>query len=208
MLSRITARHIAGAVLAVLILPLIAEWSSSSAKEPADAAAKTGAASVRQPQRTGLSPRADASPEDKQAIRDLLRMRSEQGDPFQGTVFEELASPDSSQVDGSQSRAAWSQQEFARALEKVIREKSASLPTPTTVRPYNTGATRPSGTGPSASHADRKLAGVLRRASRLLCRKANKLEGLRAFEEADRLRELASQIRAESRRWIPPPPSQ
>jgi hypothetical protein len=129
-------------------------------------------------------------------------------------------------------RGRWQDEEFARALRGVATSASkarrqtspqpevlpSEIPQPEVPRPeISRGEPSPSalnnphpspvlgpfGGGSDEPVDDAKLVRALRYASRQLDRKANDLEDVQRYNDADQLRVLSDRLRQESRRWVP-----
>lgn len=128
------------------------------------------------------------------AWRDILESRRAQGSVFDGTWWNDLASPAT-------------EDEFLDALRHVAADQGD---TPHTYLPTSvcaaTSARHVQGehVEPATTADDLELAKTLRVAARQLGNKAADLEDQRRYTEADRLRGLARRLRTEARGWAPP----
>lgn len=138
------------------------------------------------------------SPEQREAIQEILRMRKDQGDLFAGTSFAE-STPDSTQ-------------QFAKILQDVVRDAQAdstrkplpALPPTAAGQPYNLRQNpyvHDQCDVTNAPVASSRLITKLRDAAESLDAQANAIERTTHYADADRLRRLAHRIRLEARRW-------
>ena len=130
-----------------------------------------------------------------EAVREILRIRQQQGDLLEGTVLNSL-SGSTAKGDGNAGSEA-GDAGFAAILRQVAGESRPAQSCNTDARPACTESCR------RAARAERsgdvRLVASLRAASRELGRKANELEEQRRFSRADQLRELAARVRREAR---------
>ncbi len=133
-------------------------------------------------------------PGQEDAMTEILRIRQRQGNLLAGSIFADLPEdPEDGQgVIGDADR-------FAQALQRVIeRQSTAALLGESATRRCEAAYARATDQQSSADQ-DSPYCRSLRRSARLLDRRANDLEDQLLFAEADRLRELAHQLRAEAR---------
>ena len=138
------------------------------------------------------------SPEQQEAIQEILRMRKDQGDLFAGTSFAE-STPASAQ-------------QFTKILQDVVRDAHAhairkplpALPPTVAGQPHDLRR-NPYVHDPcavtNAPIASSRLITKLRDAAESLDAQANAIERTTHYADADRLRRLAHRIRLEARRW-------
>ena len=168
---------------------------------------------------------------DEATVREILEIRREQGGVLDGTLLDELSRPPTvDRADAPNNPGRWQDEEFARALREVTA--SASTACRQTSPQARSAAVRDPPRRRSQAQADRtgrpaalsrylssrrllellggdepvddvELVRALRYASRQLDRKANDLEDVQRYNDADQLRVLSERLRQESRRWVP-----
>lgn len=163
--------------------------SDESSDESRHSALRASALRATGTEPTCAEPQESGVPElDARAVEDILRLRSDQGSLFEGTVFEELGDP-----------AA--ETEFLEALRGAAQSASSAS---------GRSATATCPPEDVARWRDMQLVVTLRQAGRQLEGKAADLEEDRQYEDADRLRRLAQALWKEARgiAAAPIPPAQ
>jgi len=136
--------------------------------------------------------------EQKDAMDEILRIRQRQGDLFEGSIFAELNRPseDSTPADHEADQ-------FAQALQRVMQRHSEVTVIPAAgaslTERCEAAYTQATAIPDSLEIEDSPFSRALRRSARLLDRRANDLEDQLMYVEADRLRDLATQLRTEAR---------
>ncbi len=165
-------------------------------------ASRTGAHGGSAPLSTG--------PDKNTAMRDILEIRREQGGLLDGTLLNELAAPPRGKSGNFPATSHWEDDEFARALRDVVATPPAAVEPPDPIVPRDKALAHDGAYGERVDHdqdftvsvRDSVLVQSLRRASRELDLKANDLEDMDQFDDADQLRALSDQLRHEARRWV------
>jgi len=142
----------------------------------------------------------------KDAMAEILRIRRSHGDLLAGSIFADLTE------DSDDSTAQTEETDpFAQALQRVMQRAPATTsqlveqPAGSELTQRCEAAYAQATDVASAEEAieeaieDTPYSRSLRRSARLLDRRADDLDAERQFVEADRLRELATQLRAEAR---------
>ena len=140
------------------------------------------------------------APQQKDAMDEILRIRQRHGDLLAGSIFAELAEESEASVDPDRES-----NRFADALKRVIQ--SAAPASNSLTRQCEADYARATSEEIVGKPAEDAFSRSLRRSARLLDRRANDLENRLLYAEADRLRDLASQLRAEARSSNPDTPT-
>ena len=138
------------------------------------------------------------------------RFAREQGGLLDGTLLNELAAPPRGKSGNFPATSHWEDDEFARALRDVVATPPAAVEPPDPIVPRDKALAHDAAYGERVDHdqdftvsvRDSVLVQSLRSASRELDLKANDLEDVDQFDDADQLRALSDQLRHEARRWV------
>ncbi len=217
MIPRIPWALIATGALVLTVTLTVSRGQERQSLVPASSAPESGPAVIKadppQTPATSEPPRSDSrapaptvtrlGPLQQDAMAEILRIRRQQGDLLAGSIFAELSDDQPGSASPSDDPSG-----FAEALKRVMQRTAPSAPPPPSLKqPGTTERTirceeaygQVALQGLSAASEESPFARALRRAARLLDGRANDAEDEREFDEADRLRELANQLRAEAR---------
>lgn len=139
-----------------------------------------------------------AEPLQPAIVTDILRLRQELGNPFQGTLLEETGSAPQTRTTGPVATPKDAGKSFVQALRQVHQQAESTAADTIPAEPATTKSVFFSRWQSNLSPLQQSL----RQSWTLLEQRAMELEDLQQYEEADELRKLSRKIRLQSRQLM------